>query len=393
MTNLKNNQKIIYLDYAATTPLDPEIFKEMKVYFVDIFANPSSLHQLGQKALMAVDQSRELIKKLIEADYLTEIIFTSSATESNNLAIKGLVYYYYFQLKIKPHIISSEIEHPSIIHILKDLKSYQLADFDYLPLNKEGIVDYEKIKDLLKENTCLVTIHYVNSELGIKQPINFIAQTISKLNTKRDLKILFHTDASQAPLTEEISVKKLGVDLMTISGHKIYGPKGIAFLYKKQSVILEKILSGSEQEFDLRSGTENVPLIVGLAKALEKAVINMEKTNDYLTKLKNYFIEKLKKHHIKFEINGNLKYNSSKILNLYFPQKKSQELLLYLDQNNICVSAGMACQSRALYPSQILLKIYPQKAQNSLRFSFGREITYDDLDYVVEKLKKYLNLN
>jgi cysteine desulfurase len=391
MTNLKNNQKIIYLDYAATTPLDPEIFKEMKVYFVDIFANPSSLHQLGQKALMAVDQSRELIKKLIEADYLTEIIFTSSATESNNLAIKGLVYYYYFQLKIKPHIISSEIEHPSIIHILKDLKSYQLADFDYLPLNKEGIVDYEKIKDLLKENTCLVTIHYVNSELGIKQPINFIAQTISKLNTKRDLKILFHTDASQAPLTEEISVKKLGVDLMTISGHKIYGPKGIAFLYKKQSVILEKILSGSEQEFDLRSGTENVPLIVGLAKALEKAVINMEKTNDYLTKLKNYFIEKLKKHHIKFEINGNLKYNSSKILNLYFPQKKSQELLLYLDQNNICVSAGMACQSRALYPSQILLKIYPQKAQNSLRFSFGREITYDDLDYVVEKLKKYLN--
>jgi cysteine desulfurase len=391
MTNLKNNQKIIYLDYAATTPLDPEIFKEMKVYFVDIFANPSSLHQLGQKALMAVDQSRELIKKLLEADYLTEIIFTSSATESNNLAIKGLVYYYYFQLKIKPHIISSEIEHPSIIHILKDLKSYQLADFNYLPLNKEGIVDYEKIKDLLKENTCLVTIHYVNSELGIKQPINFIAQTISKLNTKRDLKILFHTDASQAPLTEEISVKKLGVDLMTISGHKIYGPKGIAFLYKKQSVILEKILSGSEQEFDLRPGTENVPLIVGLAKALEKAIINREKTNDYLTKLRNYFIEKLKKYHIKFEINGNLKYTSSKILNLYFPQKKSQELLLYLDQNNICVSAGMACQSRALYPSQILLKIYPQKAQNSLRFSFGREITYDDLDYVVEKLKKYLN--
>lgn len=391
MTNLKNNQKIIYLDYAATTPLDPEIFKEMKVYFLDIFANPSSIHQLGQKALMAVDHSRELIKKLIEADYLTEIIFTSSATESNNLAIKGLVYYYYFQLKIKPHIISSEIEHPSIIHILKDLKSYQLADFDYLPLNKEGIVDYEKIKDLLKENTCLVTIHYVNSELGIKQPINFIAQTISKLNTKRDLKILFHTDASQAPLTEEISVKKLGVDLMTISGHKIYGPKGVAFLYKKQSVILEKILSGSEQEFDLRPGTENVPLIVGLAKALEKAVINREKTNDYLTKLRNYFIEKLKKHHIKFEINGNLKYTSSKILNLYFPQKKSQELLLYLDQNNICVSAGMACQSRALYPSQILLKIYPQKAQNSLRFSFGKEIIYDDLDYVVEKLKKYLN--
>ncbi|GIW66138.1 MAG: cysteine desulfurase IscS [Candidatus Parcubacteria bacterium] len=381
---------MIYLDYASTTPVSKKIFRSIKPYFFEIFANPSSIHRFGQKALRAVDESRMLIKNLIEADYFNEIIFTASATEGNNLIIKGLSFLYYYNLKIKPHIITTEIEHPSVIEPLKDLKKLNLVDYDFLPIDNNGLVDCNAISKIVKNNSCLISVHYVNSELGIIQPIKKISQIIREINKNRNLKIYFHTDASQAPLTEDISVKSLGVDFMTISSHKIYGPKGIACIYKRGNIILERLISGSEQEFELRGGTENVPLIVGFAKALEIAINEQEKTKNYLNKIRNYFIDKLKSSKINFEINSKLELSTPKIINIYFPQKTSQEILIYLDQNNIFVSAGMACKSRAILPNEVVLKIYPKRAKNSLRFSFGKETTKKQLDFVVEKLKKFL---
>ncbi|MCS7183737.1 MAG: cysteine desulfurase [Patescibacteria group bacterium] len=380
---------MIYLDYASTTPLDKEVLREMKKYFIEYFGNPSSLHSFGQKALMAVDQSRELIKNLIQVDHFNEIIFTSSATESNNLAIKGLAYLYYFRLKIKPHFLTTEIDHPSILEPLKDLKNLNLIDYDFLPFDDNGIIQFNKLENLIKENTVLITTHYVNSEIGIIQPIGEISKKLKNINQKREIKILFHLDASQAPLTEDISVKNLGVDLMTLSGHKIYGPKGIACLYKKNSVVLERLISGSEQEFGLRSSTENVPSIVGFVKALEIAIENRKNFRDHVEKIKKYFIEQLKNNNVDFLINGNLKFSSPKILNIYFPQKTSQQLLIYLDQNKIFVSSGMACKSRTEIPNEVVSKIWPERAKNSIRLSFGKETKKKDIDKFVELIKNF----
>ncbi|GIW65764.1 MAG: cysteine desulfurase IscS [Candidatus Parcubacteria bacterium] len=386
----KSRKKIIYLDYASTTPVLNEVFEEMKPYFSMIFANPSSIHSFGQKALKVIDESRQKIKNLIAADYFNEIIFTSSATESNNLVIKGLAFFYYFKLRIKPHFITTEIEHPSIIEPLKDLKKINLIDYDFLPLDKNGLIKLDSIFKFIKNNTCLITIHYVNSEIGIIQPVKKIFDIIKEINKNRDLKILFHLDASQAPLTENISVKDLGVDLMTLSSHKIYGPKGVACLYKKNNIFFEKLISGSEQEFNLRSGTENVPLIVGFAKALEIAVNNRISLRNYLDNLRTYFLNKISQNKINFEINADLNLSTPKIINLYFPQKTAEEILIYLDQNNIFVSSGMACKSRAPLPNEVVTKLYPERGKNSLRFSFGRETKNKDIDYLVNILAKLI---
>lgn len=383
---------MIYLDYSATTPVDKRVLDVMMKYFAEEFGNPSSLHKLGQNALKAVDEARMKIKSLLNADYFREIIFTSSATESNNLAIKGLVFYYNFRLKIKPHIISSTIEHPSILEILEDLKKLNLIDFDLIKPEKSGLINPENIKNFVRENTILVTIHYVNSEIGTIQKIKEISEIIKEINKLKDMKIIFHTDAAQAPLTEDINVKNLGVDMMTISSHKIYGPKGIACLYKKENIILERLISGSEQEFGLRPSTEAVPLIVGFSKALEIAVEERENTKNYLEELRSYFIDKLKNSKIKFEINGDIKYSSPKILNLYFPTKTSQEILILLDEKGIMVSPGMACKARAMQPSYIIEELYPNsdRASKSIRFSFGKDTKKEELDYVVKVLKEIL---
>lgn len=383
---------MVYLDYSATTPVRKEVLDVMEKYFGEEFGNPSSLHKLGQRALKAIDESRAKIKKLINSDYLKEVIFTSSATESNNLAIKGIVFYFYFRLKIKPHIISTSIEHPSILEVLKDLKKLDLIDYDLIKPEKSGLINPKAIEKLIKDNTILVTIHYVNSEIGTIQKIKEISEIISEINKSRDLKILFHIDAAQAPLTEDINIKDLKIDMMTLSSHKIYGPKGIACLYKKENITLERLISGSEQEFGLRPSTENVPLIVGFAKALELAVSEKEKNKNYLTEIRDYFLEKLKESKIKFEINGDINYSTPKILNLYFPTKTSQELLIYLDEKDIMVSPGMACKARAMQPSYIIEELYPNsdRAKKSIRFSFGIETKKEDIDYVVKALKAFL---
>jgi cysteine desulfurase len=380
----------VYLDYASTTPLDKRVFKFMKKYLFYEFGNPSSLHKLGREALKALDFSRENIRNLIGADYPNEIIFTSSATESNNLAIKGLAFFYYFHLKHKPHIISTQIEHPSVIEVLKDLKKLGIADYSLARVEKTGEVKWEYILELIKENTILVSVHYVNSEIGTIQNLKLISEKIKEINKTREPKIIFHTDAAQAPLTEDINVKNLGVDMMTLSSHKIYGPKGIACLYKKQNIILERIISGSEQENGLRPGTESVPLIVGFSKALEFAVKERGKNRKYLTFIRDYFLKRLKEAKIRFEVNGDIEIASPKILNIYFYDRYADDILIYLDQNNIYISPGMACKARALEPSYIIEALYPFSERNkkSIRFSFGKETRKKHIDYLIKKLKK-----
>lgn len=380
----------VYLDYAATTPIDKKIFKFIKKYFLEKYGNPSSIHKYGMEALKAIDEARESIKNLISADYPNEIIFTSSATEANNLAIKGLAFFYYFRIKHKPHIVSTQIEHPSVIETLKDLKKLGIADYSLANPEKSGLITPEKILPLIKENTILISIHYVNSEIGCVQNLKLISEKIKEINKTREPQIIFHSDAAQAPLTEDISIKNLGVDMMTFSSHKIYGPKGIACLYKNIRINLERILSGSEQEFGLRPGTESVPLIIGFSKALELAVKERKRNKEHLTFIRDYFLSKLKKSKIRFEINGDITLSSPKIINIYFYEKEAQDILIYLDQNKIYVSSGMACKSRAIEPSYIIEALYPfsDRPQKSVRFSFGKETKKADIDYLIKKLKQ-----
>jgi len=386
------SKKRIYLDYAATTPVKKEVFEAMKDYWQKKFGNPSSLHSFGHEALKAISLSREKIKNILKADLTSEIIFTSSATESNNLAIKGIVFYYYFFEKFIPHIITSTIEHPSISEILTDLEEIKVCQVDYLKPEKNSLIDPVKIKEKIKENTILISLHYVNSELGTIQKIKNIGHLLEQINQSRKNKIYFHTDSAQAGF-EDLNVKNLKVDLMTLSSHKIYGPKGIALLYKKNKVPLLRQISGSQQEYGLRGGTESVPLIVGFAKALEIANKNRKKINKKLNEIRNYFIEKIRKLNLndKILVNTFIKLSSPKILNIFVKNKSAQEVLIFLDRHNIAVSLGPACKSRASNFNYVINEIYGQKrSKNSLRISFGIETTKKEIDILFDILNKIL---
>jgi cysteine desulfurase len=380
----------IYLDFASTTPVRNEVLEVMTPYFKENFGNPSSLHSFGQSALTGIDIAREKIKNILNAESLKEIIFTSSATESNNLAIKGLAFYFYFFKRIKPHFITSSIEHPSVLEVMADLEEMGIIEVSYIKPEKDSLIDPEKIKNEIRDNTFLVSLHYVNSELGTIQKIKEIAKILKEINKERKEKIYFHTDAAQAGF-ENLNVQDLGIDLMTLSSHKIYGPKGIALLYVKRGAPLVKLISGSEQEYNLRAGTEAVPLIVGFAKAMELVEEEREKINNHLREIRDYFISKIKYFEGKIILNTIPEISSPKILNLYFPTRSSQELLIYLDTNGIAVSAGTACKSRANEPSYIVSDVYgKERSKNSLRFSFGITNKKEEIDCVIDLLKKFL---
>jgi cysteine desulfurase len=381
--------KKIYFDFASTTFVRDEVLEVMMPYFKENFGNPSSLHFFGQVALIAVDIAREKIKNTLKAESLKEIIFTSSATESNNLAIKGLAFYFYFFKKIKPHFITSSIEHPSVLEVMTDLEEMGIIEVSYLKPGKNSLIDPEKIKNEIRENTFLFSLHYVNSELGTIQKIKEISKILKEINKERKEKIYFHTDAAQAGF-ENLNVQDLDIDLMTLSSHKIYGSKGIALLYVKKGTPLVKLISGSSR-YNLRAGTEAVPLIVGFAKAMELVEEEKEKINNRLKEIRDYFLSKIKDFKGKIILNTIPEISSPKILNLYFPTKSSQELLIYLDTNGVAVSAGTACQSRANEPSYIVSDIYGQeRSKNSLRFSFGITNKKEEIDYVIDLLKKIL---
>jgi cysteine desulfurase len=377
----------IYFDYAASTPVDPRVLRAMKPYFLKEFGNPGSLHSYGQKAIGAVDASREAIARMIGAEF-REIIFTDSATEANNLALRGAVNFYKKNnvSAKQPRIIISSIEHESVLETARALEN-EGVEVMYLPVDKEGVVSLDTLKKALSENTILVSIMYVNNEIGTVQPLQEIAKIIADHKAKNSAKNnpskiypLFHADAAQAFQLFDCNVKTLGVDLMTLSAHKIYGPKGIGVL--KITKELEPEITGGGQEFGLRSGTENVPAIVGFAKAMELAAETRAKEVKRLSELRKALWASIKKIVPHAEINGPITASHSPhILNAYFKGHEAQDLLVKFDRAGIAVSSGSACRSRAIEPSYVLqaLGFSKERATSSIRFSFGRQTTKGDV--------------
>ncbi len=386
----------IYLDNAATTSVDPEVLKEMLPYFSKKYGNPMSIHSFGQESLEAVDRARNQA-----ADFLNckpdEIIFTSGATESNNLAIKGFIKSYYFGLKKNspkenPHIITSAFEHHCVMESIKFLEKSGQAEVTYLPVYKDGVVRIEDIKNSIKPNTALVSIMYVNNEIGTVQPIAEIGEIIREHHSQFSnpkSKILFHTDATQAVNYFDCDVEKLNVDLLSLSGHKIYGPKGVGLLYVRKGTPISRIQDGGEQEFKMRSGTHNVPGIVGLGFAIKKAQDAKNKIQEIIN-LRNYFIEKVLKEIPGSHLNGSKEKRSPNNINFRFDNAEGESLVLALDQEGIAASTGSACSSGTLEPSHVLLALglKPEQCHGSLRLTPGRETTRKEIDCAIDKLKE-----
>ncbi len=374
---MTKDQKI-YLDYAATTPVAPEVCEAMYPYFSEKYGNPGSLHSFGQEAIAAVDRARETIAALIGARF-DEVIFTSSATEANNLALRGIIR----KLKaesynLSPRIIVSAIEHKSVLDAAHEL----FPEVVELPVNREGIIDIEALKEALHERTGLVSVMYVNNEIGVVEPIAEIAHVIRE--RRASAFPLFHTDASHAFQHLPCNVNELGVDIMTLCAHKIYGPKGVGALYVRGGV------DRSE-----RRGTENVPAIVGFARAVELAAERRESEEKRIRKLLVRFTEGVKRLYPKAEINGPAAEAANRaphIVNIAFPGKQGEELLIKLDSAGVAVSTGAACRSRAVLPSYVLGALgHPrERARASVRISFGAMTTEAEIDEAVQRLKSAL---
>jgi len=389
----KINKKI-YLDYAATTPVDKEVLKAMMPYFCSKFGNASSIHSFGQEAIMAIDQARGKIAKLFSCDF-SEIIFTGSTTESNNLAIKGIVTQHI--TRNTQHFITTKIEHESVLEPLKELARAG-HKVTYLPIDKDGLIKISDLEKSIKDNTILVSIIYANNEIGTIQPIKEIGKLLEKINKKRQKtglsKIYFHTDAVQAFNYLECRPDWLKIDLLTFSGHKIYGPKGVGGIYVRKNTPLSPIISGGGQEFGLRSGTENVPYIVGLAKAVELAFKNREKCSKYVLDLRNKLWKNIIKYNKDAKLNGSFSSRLPNNLNIRFSGLSNETLIVALDQAGIAVSAGSACSSRALAASHVLTAIglTPKQAKESIRISIGKNTTAGEIKKAAEIINKYEKL-
>ena len=377
--------KQIYLDYAATTPVDKEVLKAMTPYLKKDFGNPSSLHRFGQKTRSAIDEVRRKVAKFLNCSE-SEIIFTGSATEANNLAIFGVVRALK-KKEIKPHIITTKIEHHAVLHPFEELEK-EGVEVSFIAPNKEGIVEIDDIQKAIKENTVFISIMYANNEIGTIQPIQKIGKLIARLNKNRKYKIYFHTDAVQAVNYLDCNVKELGVDFLTLSAHKIYGPKGVGALFVKQGTPIEPIIYGGGHEFGLRSGTENVAGIVGLGKAIE--LVEKHK-NDIkrIKKLQDKIIEEVLKIP-NTRLNGSREKRLPNNVNISISGVEGESLVIALDQYGIAVSTGSACSSKELKPSHVLLAIglSPKEAHGSLRITLGRFTTEEEVDYFLKILPK-----
>jgi len=374
-------RKKIYLDFAATTPVDPRVLKTMMPYFSQKFGNSASLHSLGQEAKIKLEECREKIAKMISAE-IPEIIFTSSATESNNLALKGIAF---ANREKGRHILISEIEHESVLKTAEWLKG-EGFEVEKIRVDSCGLVDLDDLKKKIRRETILVSVIFVNNEIGTKQEI----EKIGKICKERG--IIFHTDAVQAFGKVLIDVKKMQVDLLSASSHKVYGPKGAAFLYCKKGIKITPLLHGGGQEFALRSSTVNLPAIVGFTTAAEICHKEMKRETERVEKLRNFFVQKILSQIKGSHLNGHPEKRIPHIVNFWFEGIEGESLVLRLDMEGICVSTGSACSSFSLEPSHILLALglKPWQAHGSLRFSLGRETQKEDLIFTVECLKEII---
>lgn len=367
----------IYMDHSATTPVAPEVLEAMLPYFRERYGNASSLHEFGREARDAVEAAREKLASLIGANP-EEIYFTSGGTESDNLALKGVA----LSGRGK-HIITTSIEHPAVLEVCRSLERVGF-DVTYVPVDNQGIVDPAEIERAIRDDTVLISVMHANNEIGTIQPVERIAEIASE----RD--ILLHTDAVQTVGKIPVNVDRLGVDLLSVSAHKFYGPKGVGALYVRKGTRIESIIQGGGHERGLRSGTENVPGIVGMGRAAELASEIMEREAERLTALRDSLKRFVLSNIDDSWLNGHPTKRLPINLNFGFGRVEGESLLLYLDSKGIAVSTGSACSSKKLEPSHVLraIGLDPVRCHGSLRITLGRDNTQEDVDYAGECIRE-----
>ncbi|TYQ15416.1 UNVERIFIED_CONTAM: cysteine desulfurase [Acetivibrio alkalicellulosi] len=371
------DKKIIYMDHSATTPVDSQVLDEMLPYFTKNYGNPSSIYSIGRESKKAIEDARERVAKAVFAQP-REIFFTGSGTEADNWAVKGVAY----SNKNKGnHIITTTIEHHAVMHACQYLESDGF-EVTYLPVDENGLVSPEQVLEAIKPNTILISIMFANNEIGTIQPIGEIGKIA------RDKGIYFHTDAVQAIGNIPINVSELNVDLLSISAHKFYGPKGIGALYIRKGVKITSFIHGGAQERGRRASTENVAGIVGLGKAIEIATLNIDDYNKKLIELRDRTIFEIMKKIPFVRLNGHQHKRLPGNVNFSFEFIEGESLLLMLDMKGIAASSGSACTSGSLDPSHVLLSIgLPHEiAHGSLRLSFGKDNTHEDIDQLMKEL-------
>ncbi|MFH1426142.1 MAG: cysteine desulfurase family protein [Candidatus Kerfeldbacteria bacterium] len=370
-------KQFIYLDHSATTPMDPEVFAAMEPFLKNEYGNPSAQYALGHEARKAIDNARSIVAGVLNCS-LQEVIFTAGGTESDNLAILGAAREFG-----AGKVVTTNIEHSAVLHTCEMLREEGFT-VEVVAVENNGILDVDVLKQAVDDSTVLVSVMMANNEIGTIQPV---AEAVQAVREKSD-KALFHTDACQAPDALHIDVKKLGVDLLTINGSKIYGPKGTGALYVKQGVKLKPIMYGGHQEQALRPGTENVAGIVGFAKALELAQARRKQDSKQMTALRDKLIDGILAAADGAELNGDRDRRLPKNANIFLPGVDGEALLMYCDQEGIQVSLGSACSAGSVEPSHVLLAIGRSKteARQSLRLTLGRTTTEQEIDTVLDIL-------
>ncbi len=377
--------KSIYLDYAAATPVRKEVLIAMEPYFYPLYANPSSVHPAGKKAKDALEAARKNVATVLKAEDSSEIIFTASGTESINLALQGIVRAYQ---KKGNHIITTKIEHKAVLETCRFLEESGQCTVTYLDVDNYGRVNPRDVEKAITKKTILISVMYANNEIGTIQQISEIGEIAHKKN------VLFHTDACQVAGALDLSVKKLGVDLLTLNGSKMYGPKGTGMLYVRKGVNLAPLIFGGGQELGLRGGTENVPGIVGFSKALELAAREMTQESQRLTQLRDRFIEKVMNAIPRCKLNGHPKQRLPNNVNISFGGIDAETLLKALGEQGIYVSAGSACTANSVTVSHVLEALHLSKAmaQGTIRFTFGKGTNEKDLSIVLKTLKETVEI-
>lgn len=372
------DKKIIYMDNAATTPVKPEVLDAMLPYFTEKFGNPSSIYSISSQNKKDITTARETIAKAINTD-TANIYFTAGGSESDNWALKATAEAYADKGR---HIITSKIEHHAILHTCDYLekRGYEIT---YIDVDENGIVDLKQLEEAIRPDTILISIMFANNEIGTIEPIAEIGKIAKKHG------VLFHTDAVQAFTQVPIDVEEMNIDMLSVSGHKINGPKGIGFLYIRKGVKIRSFVHGGAQERSRRAGTENVPGIIGLAKATEIAVGNMKERTAKEIEVRNHIIERVMNEIPYTRLNGDRERRLPNNINFSFQFIEGESMLIKLDSFGICASSGSACTSGALDPSHVLLAIgLPHEiAHGSLRLTISEDTTMEDADFVVDKLK------
>ena len=374
--------KRIYLDYAATTPVHPDVLTAMTPYFTELFGNASTIYYYGRESKKAVEGAREAFAKLIGADQ-SEVIFTSGGTESDNHAIKGAVY----ANKAKGnHIITCKIEHHAVLEPCHYLEKEGFK-VTYLPVDTDGLISVEELKKAITDKTILISIMAANNEIGVLQPVAEIGKIA------REKKILFHTDAVQMAGSLPIDVEKMNIDLLSVSAHKLYGPKGIGGLFIRKGVKITPVMHGGEQEKRRRAGTENVPGIVGFGKACEIALSNMEKESKRISGLRDKLVAGLLKRIPEVKLNGHPSKRLPNNVNISVKYIEGESMILNLDMEGVCASSGSACTSGSLEPSHVLmaLGLSHELSHGSVRFTLGKSTTEAELNIVVGKFSEIVD--